>query len=92
MTSKHVTDWTVGAGLNELGLPDPGWTTFCEVYPIDEDKVEGTTWRCKVVFGSTWAHLHFGHGNTPARAMREAFTSAVEAGMPIRWAPDDLDL
>lgn len=92
MSKTHVTDWTEGAGLNALGLPDPGWATFCEVYPYDVDQIVGIHWRCKVQYGSTWGHLHFGYGNTPARAMREAFTSAVKAGMPISWAPDNLDL
>ena len=98
----YVTDWTEGHGLTEAGFPDPEWRTFCEVYqregpnpdwdPSDKDHHNEYHWICKIVYGTTWGHLHFGKGNTVHQAMREAFTSAVKAGMPIRWAPDDLDL
>ena len=97
MTETRVSDWTEGRGLTDCGFPDPDWRTFCEVYPkfgfwhgnVDNPELY---WTCKIVYGTTWGHLHYGMAVTLHDARRIAFTKAVKAGMPIRWAPDNLDL
>ena len=101
-TEPILTDWTVGEGLTEDGFPDPDWRTFCACWPSGgpsptwhpSDKEHPGThhWTCQIVYGTQWRHLHYGWGNTKAEATRVAFTKAVKAGMPIVWAPDDLDL
>ena len=96
MTETRVSDWTERRGLRG-GFPDPGWTTFCKVYPKfgiwegNRDTPE-LHWTCKIVYGTTWGHCHFGQALTLQQAVRIAFTKAVKAGMPLIWAPGDLDL
>ena len=86
-----------GRGLTEAGLPDPDWRTFCDTYPkfgFWAGNVENPElyWTCKIVYGTKWGHLHYGMAVCMLEAQRIAFTKAVKAGMPIRWAPDNLDL
>ena len=79
-----ATDWTVGEGLREDGLPDPRWIgkSIMQVQPQPDG-----SWLVQIQWGSTWGHYTAASSQDPQEAFTIAVGRALADGCDPAWLP-----